>query len=206
MKRNSDTAFFVLLLLVAGCANINIPFVGKSSEQSKAVNKTDLPEKPSLEPSAFVEDGRIINAQRLQQGQNIVIIPFKAGVGVEATEELDKAALMLVKGISDAFGNDPRGEQNKFNILTAESVKEAEFIIQGHITDQRGSPKIKKWVLLKGTKTLGVEGKMTDAQTGETIAIFSDHAKTSMRKEDYKQLGYRIGKNIGQFILSGIPE
>ena len=41
--------------------------------------------------------------EALKNGKNIAVVPFTAGVGVEANEDLDRIALMIVKGISDVF-------------------------------------------------------------------------------------------------------
>ena len=196
MKRAAKAGCLVLLFLTIGCSHI--AFLGKSPRPSKnTIGPSKL--KQPLESNNFVEKGQIIDVPRLQQGTNIAIIPFKAGVGVEANEELDKIALMIVKGVADVFADD---QESRFNILTAENSQEADFIIQGHITGVKGPSRVSRWILFKGQKTLDVDGKMVDAQTGETIAVFAD--KTETKEADYKELGYRIGKNIGLFIVSGV--
>jgi len=202
MEKAVKAVLFVSLFLMVGCAHI--PFIGKASQPSETVTKPQLKEQQTIESNDFVEKGQIVDASRLQQGHNLAIIPFKAGVDVEAGEELDRAALMVVKGISDAFADDHSGKHAHFKVLTAEDSQAADLIVQGHITDMIKPSKVGRWVLLKKGKKLGVEGKMIDAQTGEAVVIFSDHAKTSIRKEDHAPLGYRIGQNIGRLILSGI--
>lgn len=200
MEKAVNAGFLVSLFLVIGCAHV--PFAGKSSQPPTAAVKNGVHEGRPFESSGFVEKGRIVDGQRLQSGRNVVVIPFKAGVGVEATEALDKIALMIVKGISDAFASEGGGHH--LQLLTVEDSQKADMIIQGHVTAMEHPSKIGRWILFKDTKKLGVEGKMTDAQTGEVILSFSDHAVSGAQREDHTQLGYRIGKNIGRFISAGM--
>jgi hypothetical protein len=188
--------------VMIGCKHI--PFMGTSSKKSTEVAKPGQQEYAPLESGAFVVKGRIIDKQRLRRVQNIVVIPFSAGPGVEASEKLDKAALMIIRGISDSFDKDERRRERHFSVLTAGDSQESDLIIKGHITAMKAPSKIKRWVLLKGEKRLGVEGKMIAPDTGEAIIIFTDHAETSAKEEDYRLLGYRIGRNIGRFILYGV--
>ncbi|MCK4882681.1 MAG: hypothetical protein KAS92_06635 [Candidatus Omnitrophica bacterium] len=195
MKKGVKAGCLISLLLMIGCAHI--PFLGKSSQPAVDAVESIVPEQP-VESNRFVEKGRIVDASRLRQGKNVAVIPFKAGVGVEANEELERITLMIVKGIADTFADDQRG---LFTIVTAENLEAADFAIQGHVTGLKGPSKVKRWVLLKGHKMLGVDGKMIDAKTGETVAVFTD--QVTSQAENYKDLGHQIGKNIGLFVLSG---
>lgn len=200
IRKTIKVGGFISLILFVGCAHV--PFFGQST-LSSTVTESDSHRKQTLKSGHFEGKRRIVDAQRLQQGQNLAIIPFKAGVGVEANEELDRVALMIVKGISDVFTDNRGGKDDYFNILTAENSQKADLIIRGHITAIRRLSRVSRWALMKKEKSLDVDGKMTDARTGETVLIFADRAKTKKKTEDYKQLGYRIGKKIGRFILSG---
>ncbi len=103
-----------------------------------------------------------------------------------------------------SFADDKTGKHAHFNILTAENSSEADLIAKGHITVMGRSSKLKRWARLSNKIKLSVEGKITDIQSGEAVVIFEDHAQAGAGEDDYKQLGYNIGKNIGRFILSGI--
>lgn len=202
MRRVVKAVFCMSLFLIVGCSHI--PFVGKSAKSSTTVKKNDSSERKPLESVKYVEKGSIVDSLRLQKKQNIVIVPFTAGVGVEASDELDGVALMIIKGISDTFATDRTGKHNHFNILTAENAQNADLVVQGRVTQMTTSSKVSRWVLFKGEKKLGVEGKMLDPKTDEPTLIFVDHAKTRTRDENFKRLGYRIGTNIGRFILSSV--
>jgi len=202
MKRSLRLLCFVFLLSAVGCGHINVPFLGKSSNQSKTDEKSRTQATPLS--AEFVDKGRIVNAQKLQQGRNIAIIPFTAGEAAESTQELDRVALMIVKGVVDAFADDHSGKHAHFNILTSENSKDADLIVKGHITAMGGPSKLKRWMPISNKRKLSVEGKITDVQSGEVVVTFTDHAETKVETDDYKQLGYDLGKNIGRFILSGV--
>jgi len=204
MNRLIELVCLIALIVFSGCTQIQIPFIGKSSEQSNKTEISDLDDRQALELNAFIDKGRIVDAERLQQGRNIAIIPFKAGVRAEATDELDRVALMIVKGVSDVFADDQSGKHAHFNLLTADHSDNADLIVQGHITDMGKPSKLSQWVMFKRKIFLGVEGKIIDAQTGNVVLTFKDTTVTDTKGENYKDLGYRIGNNIGQYILSGI--
>ena len=191
---------FVLVLSIMGCGHLNIPFLGKESKGEEVPGRT----KTALISTDFVEKGRIVNAEKLKQGKNIAIIPFTAGQWAESTDELDRVALMIIKGVADAFADDKTGNHAHFNILTAENSDEADLIVKGHITIMGKPSRLKRWTSLSNKINLSVEGKIIDIQSGEAVVIFTDHTQAGAGEDDYKQLGYDIGKNIGRFILSGI--
>ena len=176
----------LVLWAAAGCSHV--PFMGEKTQP--------VP----VEANAFVELGRIIDAQALKNGKGIAIVPFTAGVDVAATEEVDKAALMIIKGVSDVFGKAP----GQFTVLTKENAETADFFIKGHVSDIQDFSKVGSWVLLKGQRSVSVEGKMINAQTGEAVLVFSDTQQTQENGEDHGRLGYLIGENVGHFILSGV--
>jgi len=204
INRRIKLVYIIILFVFVGCSQIQVPFFGKSTEQSNNVVTSDHNDHQAIESNTFVVKGSVINAKRLQQGKNIAIIPFKAGVNVEATYKLDRTALMIVKGISDAFDEDKNGKHAHFNILTADDSDNADLIVRGHITKMGELSKLRRWVLLKRKKMLSVDGKIFDVQTGEAVLTFDDYTDTSAKSEDYTDLGYRIGNNIGQYILSSI--
>ena len=152
------------------------------------------------EKSPFIETGKIIDTQALKEGGKLLIVPFSAGPGVEANAQLDKIALMLIRGILDVLET---SEEN-FEIVFSENSQKADLIIDGHITQIGQSPKIKQWVLRSKKRTIGIKGKMIDRKTGHTILIFSDKRANKKKSEDHQQLALTIGQDIGRFILSGI--
>ncbi|MBN1869590.1 MAG: hypothetical protein JW847_03320 [Candidatus Omnitrophica bacterium] len=172
-----------------------MPFLKKSSEPLNETNESSK-NRQTKESSGFVKKGSILDAKYLKRGDKIVIIPFKAGVDVTANDELGRIALMIVKGIADSFHN----HGDVFNVLTDENAEGADLIIKGHVTGIQGPSKIRRWVLLKGRKSLSVEGEMVEKQTWKTVAVFSDQILG--KNDTYNDLGYKIGMNVGEFISS----
>ena len=198
---------FILFTCITGCASVDVPLLGKWVKQPSSSVKPKLEpvlEAGNIQHAKFVDEGRIANSKLLTKGRDIAFVPFKAGVAAEASQQLDKIALRIVKGISDAFLNDRSGKHAHFNILTIKNTVDADIYVKGYITLMKQSPKFKKWILMKEKKTLGVSGKLLDVKTGETLVIFKDQEESVSRDEGYNELGYRIGINIGQFILSGV--
>ena len=190
----------VAVWMLAGCSHI--PLIGK--DKAPAQTHTD-PQNTSAKmlPDQFVDQGRILESGFLRSDLNIAVVPFTAGVEVEASDELDRAALMIVKGISDAFEQEGDGSAGKIRLVTAEDASSADYVVQGRIRGMHSPSTIKRWILMNRRKSLQVKGKMTDARTGASVLIFEDAARSSDKSVDHGQLGYRIGKNIGNFILSG---
>ncbi len=206
----SKNLYYIIMVIffssIVGCSSVDVPLLGKWVKQPDSAVKPKV--KPVLsEPlkiNEFVDEGRIANAELLTQGRNIAFMPFRAGVDAEATVLLDKIALRIVKGISDAFSNDRTGKHTHFTILTVDDSKNADIHVKGYVTSMKQSSKFQKWFLLGEKKVLSVSGKLTDVKTGETLVVFSDQEETTQNDEGYHELGYRIGGNIGQFILSGV--
>ena len=185
---------------------MHMPIFGKSLDQASVVKELNVEGEQLLEKNNFINKGRIVDAKALQQKQKLAIMPFKAGANVEASDELDRVALMIIKGISDAFLRSQDGNHGHFQILTAENFSEADLIVRGHITDLISPSKIRRLLPLKAKKTLGVAGKILKSETGEVVLIFNDREASDDTQDDYSQIGYRIGKNIGEFILSGLSQ
>ena len=150
------------------------------------------------ESTKFVKTGIIVDAERIKKGGNLLIIPFKAGENVELNDQIDKAALRIVKGISESLID---GDSN-FKILLAHNADEADIIIKGFITEFGTVPKWKKWGPFKKKISLRIEGKMIDLKSQNTVCVFQDSRTTSKKEDDHNSLGLTIGRNIGQFILS----
>lgn len=176
------TIFILFICYISGCAWL-------------------LPERISPQESAqFLQTTKIINLKRLEKGGNLLIVPFTAGAGVEATEELDKVSLMIVKGIIDILNEN----NSNFRILVSENAEQADLIIKGHIISMKKTPLMKKWIRGKSMAGLAINGKMINSETGEAVVIFSDNRKVANKKETHKELGYMIGQDVGRFMHQGV--
>ncbi|MBI5415480.1 MAG: hypothetical protein HZA29_01560 [Candidatus Omnitrophica bacterium] len=151
---------------------------------------------------AWVRTGKILDGQLLRQGGKVFIVPFKAGVNVTADDELDKIALMTVKGIAEAMKE--RGAL--FEILGPDRAREADWVVSGYVTGVGRPSRLSRWMFQKRRISLQVEGRVIQSSSQKNVAVFTDEARGDPRKKDHKQLGYDIGKDIGHFIVSGQEE
>ena len=171
------------LLLFSGCAWIS--------------PKQELP----VETSRYVQLEKVIHPERIKDGGKLVVIPFRAGADVESTPELDKIALRIVKGVADKL----EGQSPRFEVLLAEESRQAEFIIDGRVTRVSRSGSFAKWILRKKSLEVGISGRMTERKTGDTILVFNYKRHSEQKEEDFNHLGYILGQDIAQLLLSVNP-
>ena len=139
---------------------------------------------------------KVIDVERLRKGGNLLIVPVRGGVGVVATEELDRVTLMIVKGASEYL------QQNNtpFQILTASNANTADLIIKGHVTKFTKPGGFKKCVLMKQSVQLGVEGQLIDEQSDNLVLLFSRSISSKKSHGSIDDAAYELGQWIGSFI------
>ncbi len=142
-------------------------------------------------------NGTIIHDKILSQGGKLLVLPFRAGPGVEANEELDKIALMMIRGLLDVFK--AHNDQAKLKIIFSENKADADFILDGFITKISKPSKWKRWIFRSKTKSLGFKGKIMQTGSITPILFFSDTIQT--KDKTAVDLGLLAGKRIGDFIF-----
>lgn len=142
--------------------------------------------------------GKTVESRRLQQGGNLLIIPFVAGQGVAATDSLGKMALMVVRGVADAL----QAQKISFRILGESNAESADLIMRGRITKFKKSSSFKKWFGQKPRTQFWVEGKVVDVKGENIILYFSHHAEAESASANDQHVAYQAGQAIGQFILA----
>ena len=168
MKLNLFFVLGALFFLSAGCA-------GLKKEQAVA---------------SYSFDGKVLDQERLKSGGKIYLVPFSADVGVEASETLDEAALMLIKGVYEELSS----TKTSLEVLTSEHGISPDFIVRGHFVKIAGSQK---------KPIVSIEGEVVERTTGKVLIHFSDE-KAGAGPDDHRALGYEIGKDVGRFILSAV--
>ncbi len=142
---------------------------------------------------------KVLQSERILKGGKLLIVPFTAGVNIEANEELKKVALMIVKGITEAI---QEKNESRFELLFFEEAGQAQLVIEGHITKLTSPSRISQMGLGDKKISLGVEGDMVDLETGEKILIFNDERKADRKTSTYQDLAYGIGRSIGNALMA----
>lgn len=154
----------------------------------------------SSKPSSELIHGKIVDRERLKQGGKLLVIPFKAGEGVEASEELDQISFAIAAGLVDTF----KKGADIFEIIADGHTEKPELVLKGYITEMDQPHKIKKWVLQRKTIGLGVECKLIEPATGKTLFVFEGRKDSSLRQNSFKDLGVLLAQDIGRFILDTV--
>jgi len=153
----------------------------------------------SLKPATFIHAGNMIDKNALSKGGKVLVLPFKAGEGVEANEAFDKSCLMIIKGVADSFGGNQKHSLD-FEAIFSDPGDIADFILEGYITRLEYPSFFRRWVLMDKTINVEVKGQIKRCQSEKVVIVFVDKMKIESSREKY--LGKTIGKNIGNFILS----
>ncbi|MBF0531852.1 MAG: hypothetical protein HQL23_02020 [Candidatus Omnitrophica bacterium] len=150
-------------------------------------------------PALSIQYGRILEKEVWLAGGKIGIVPFRPGDNVEDYERSRHAALMMVKGLAETV----TAVSNKFKMVYADKSAEADFVINGHITDFAKNTWWQRWGLRPVEIRIRVEGDMTDRRTGEKVLLFAEQKTFREKGMSEDDVTYIIGENIGRFIAKG---
>ena len=189
MNRYRRIILFFSLLIFCGCA----------TGGTKHPSKKKISPEPESDYSAKVLRPSFLK----KEGASLIVVPFTAGIGVEADKDLGRLSLMIVKGIVDTLNKDGR----YFKILTAPEADQADLMIQGHITRRENSEAGKNWMFRPKEMILSVEARMTERKTGNLVLIYSRQRKAPASKEkrdDEMTLAQQMGRDIAEYILEQV--
>lgn len=158
------------------------------------------PVKIDKSKNSFNLANRIIDPQRLKQGGGLIILPFKAGSNVEASDKLDAVSLEIVKGVSEYFSSNDTSHQ--FRILAQEQSQQAAFIIKGYITSFLEPQKGRLGLFRNNRKKIAIESWLIDAKTQKKIVYFREQKESKEFYDDLSTLGHSLGQQMAKFISS----
>jgi hypothetical protein len=121
--------FSILICTTSGCF---WPFTSQKRVESV----------PAVSDGVSVE---VLDAALLKKGGKLYFMPFSAGADAEAGDTLDRVALMMVKGVSDALSEGGSG----FVLVDGQDAANADVVIRGHIEQFKLQGTFKKTVLIK---------------------------------------------------------
>ncbi len=144
------------------------------------------------------KEARVFEREILAKGGNLLVVPFTAGVGVQANDGLDHVSLMIVKGIADTLST----QGKSFKVLNAQDAQSADIVIKGRIINiETESHFPKPWQKRKNKLTLGVEGSILGVEPEQILAQFSQTKILESRERVFAPLAYDIGVEIGKILL-----
>jgi hypothetical protein len=146
--------------------------------------------------------GKIIKESEFKKGGSLAILPFKAGVNAEATPQLDRVSLMIVKGLIDYLSE----EKTPFTILKTQDQGQPDLVIDGYINDFVEPGKMKRWVMQNKKAVLSVDGYMEIPSTKERIMIFQHKRMMTDPQKDGLDLAYQTGQDLGRFIVESLEQ
>lgn len=182
--------FFSIMRKILILAAAHLMLAGCSFFQPSASLETVQEEGPEVQ---------ILDAAKLSSTQSVFIVPFKAGVNVASTKELDRIALTIVQGLGESL----RQSGSPLQLNDAQGKDEADLLIQGHITQS-----LLKKSRIPTNKTqkkhLGIEGSVVDRKTRQKLLVFS-HEKTALdRTTSLEDLGAQLGAEVGRKLMAVI--
>ena len=141
---------------------------------------------------------RVLKKNSFNRGEKLLIVPFTAGTGVEATSNLNRLSLMIVKGMDETL----KKNHAPFEVLGSQDADQADLILQGHITQETESGIFKRWLFRKREAMVAVEGEVIEKRTGDLVLRFSHQRKTDLKSEWEITLAEGIGEDIGVFLMN----
>lgn len=150
----------------------------------------------------FVQIVNVVDHERFRQGGKLLLVAFRAGPGVAATEKLNEIALSLLQAFSETL----EAGEAPFEMLSADDADEAQLILEGHVTVMEKTGFLKRWLFGKKQLTLGIEGRITDRDTGKPVVIFQGSRKSQDKSVNYMDLSQELGRSLGDDLLSEMKE
>ncbi len=153
---------------------------------------------PYFQDETFLDSYKIFDAAGLKKGKKILIIPFKAGRGIEANESLDSLSLMLIKGVHDGL----KDKNDAHVVLAAPEAETADLILKGYITRIQTPGKFGGLIGSEKPHSLTIEANLIDKKTGQMIAVFKQKKESLDPMQSLKHLAHFIGQDIAQSIIN----
>lgn len=152
---------------------------------------------------SFSEHARVFQKEKLAQGGNLLVVPFSAGENVESSNELDRVSLMIVKGIADVLA----AQNQPFKFMVREDAQKADFVIKGRIVQvQEQNKSIQLWQRKIRKLSLQAQATILEVESEQVMAKFSLVKEAKDQEKDFDALGYRIGEEIGRFLLTTVSD
>ena len=173
----------VLLILIACCLNLSCESL--SGRNRGVIKEQDLNNQ-----------NRLMDKMQLIKGGNLLIIPFKAGPGVLANDELNKISLMFVKGVSEIL----KEQHLSINLLSAANENKAQLVMKGHITKLQTSKSPTRWFSGVQMLEINFDGEIVEQKTENVLYHFLRYRSEVSKAKDHRALAYEMGQDVGRYL------
>ncbi|NTV28510.1 MAG: hypothetical protein HGA80_00320 [Candidatus Omnitrophica bacterium] len=140
------------------------------------------------EPGLSVE---VLRPDILVKGGSLILEPFKAGPGAEATPELDRMALSIVKGAVDAM----EGGSSRMYYKSPDSSGGADLLVEGHI-EKVQAPGFVDGLLFKKEAVFLVKADVRDVASREVVALVFGRRVVPDGSRGFQQAAYDFGRDM----------
>lgn len=142
--------------------------------------------------------GRIIQPEVLARGGVVEVVPFSAGVHAAAGEGIDKAALLIIRGV----GNGLKDGNDRFKMSYEPDIDQlADLRVIGRIEQFDTRDRWKRYVGGTRKRFISVKGKVLD-RNGSVIAVFEHDLKKRYQDMTHVNFLLQVGEDIGLFLRS----
>lgn len=147
---------------------------------------------------AIAVNGNVLSHERLKQGGKVGLALFKAGPQAESNEQLDRLAIVLLKGMRD------RLETAESRLIITNNAEEADFIISGYIEEFTQPGKFQRVVMRKKKSNFAVSGEMWSRGSGQKVLVFSSLCTFTGKNPNVQGAVYDMGLSIGDFLIQNV--
>lgn len=141
------------------------------------------------------EKNIIVHSSVLAQGGSVLIVPFSAGQGVFASEELNRSALIIVRGIKDGLTENT----GRFQVQSEAADQPPDLLVTGRIERLETQGSLWRYIGGRRYRVIKVIGKVVDKQ-GVMVAMFQRTLKKSYGEMSEIDFLLQVGKEIGAFL------
>ncbi len=137
-----------------------------------------------------VNDGvsvEVLNPSFFQKERKVYFEPFSAGTDAEAGDALDRLALMIIKGFSDAVEG-----HGHFVLLSGDNADGADLVIRARVEEF----KVRGFFRKKGS--MKVRADVCSVSQDEVLALVYAQGKFKGRLKDSDQAAYQIGYSVAE--------
>ena len=142
---------------------------------------------------------QVLRPDLVEKGGWLEVRPFKAGRDAEATDELDRFALKIISGVSDALIE----EDHPIKFFVRRGNEQADLLIDGHIERFKAPGRMGR-MLMKTDVDVVLEAEVRSVEDKELVALVLVRKRISSEDKGLEKEAYAIGRGIIERLLESV--